>query len=107
MYFLILIFIRVLLCCIKYLGNFPCPRCLVHKSEIQDLGTKRDLTRRETKKRLDDDRRRMLVETARDMLYVDGIRPGAKAISNLLASRALIPTKVSSLTTIADFRLHI
>ena len=79
----------------------------MHKSEIQDLGTKRDLTRRETKKRLDDDRRRMLVEMARDMLYVDGVRPGAKAISNLLASRALIPTKVSSLTTIADFRLHI
>ncbi|KAF8800330.1 hypothetical protein BYT27DRAFT_7117677 [Phlegmacium glaucopus] len=83
---------KVLLCCIKYLGNLPCPRCLVHKSEIQDLGTKRDLARRETKKRVDDGRRRMLVETARDMVYMDGVRPGAKAVSDLLASRALTPT---------------
>ena len=37
----------------------------------------------------------MLVETARDMIYVDGVRPGADAISNLLASRALVPTRVS------------
>ena len=86
---------RVLLCCVRFLGNWPCPRCLVHKSEIQDLGTKRDINRRETKKRIDDDRRRMLVETARDMIYVDGVRPGADAISNLLASRAVVPTQVS------------
>ena len=68
----------------------------MHKSEIQDLGTKRDINRRETKKRVDDDRRRMLVETARDMIYVDGVRPGADAISNLLASRVVTPTRVST-----------
>jgi len=33
-------FCRVLLCCITYLGNLPCPCCLVHKSEIRELGTK-------------------------------------------------------------------
>jgi hypothetical protein len=87
---------RVLLCCVRFLGNWPCPRCLVHKSEIQDLGTKRDINRRETKRRVDDDRRRMLVETARDMIYIDGVRPGADAISKLLASRAVIPTRVST-----------
>ena len=37
----------------------------------------------------------MLVETAREMIYVDGVRPGADAISNLLASRSVIPTRVS------------
>ena len=68
----------------------------MHRTEIQELGTKRDINRRETKKRVDDDRRRMLVETARDMIYKDGVRPGADAISNLLASRALIPTRVST-----------
>lgn len=68
----------------------------MNKSEIQELGTKRDINRRETKKRVDDDRRRMLVETARDMIYVDGVRPGAKAISNLLESRVLTPTRVST-----------
>ena len=86
---------RVLLCCIKYLGNLPCPRCLVHKSEIHKLGTKRDFKRRETKIRVDDDRRRMLVETARGMLYENGLRPNAKGVSELLASRSLTPTRVS------------
>jgi hypothetical protein len=45
--------------------------------------------------RMDDHRRRMLVETAREMVYVDGVRPGADAISNLLASRSLTVTRVS------------
>ena len=69
----------------------------MHKSEIQELGTKRDINRRETKRRVDDDRRRMLVETAREMIYQDGVRPGAKAVSRLLDSRALNPTRVSSI----------
>jgi len=73
----------------------PCPRCLINKCEIQDLGTRRDLKRRETKKRVDDSRRRMLVETAREMIYTKGVRPGAKSISNLLQSRSLVPTRVS------------
>ena len=38
----------------------------------------------------------MLVEMAREMIYIDGVRPGADAISNLLASRAVIPTRVST-----------
>lgn len=37
----------------------------------------------------------MLVETAREMVYVKGIRPSAKAVSDLLASRSLTPTQVS------------
>lgn len=39
----------------------------------------------------------MLVETAREMIYQDGVRPGAKAVSRLLDSRALNPTRVSSI----------
>jgi len=73
----------------------PCPRCLINKCDIKDLGMKRDLKRRETKKRVDDDRRRMLVETAREMIYTKGVRPGAKSISNLLHSCSLVPTRVS------------
>ena len=38
----------------------------------------------------------MLVETARDMIYVDGVRPGADAISKFLASRSVTPTRVST-----------
>ena len=38
----------------------------------------------------------MLVETARDMIYVDSVRPGSDAVSNLLASRVVTPTQVST-----------
>jgi len=74
----------------------PCPRCLINKCEIKDLGMKRDMKRRETKKRVDDDRRQMLIETAREMIYTKGVRPGSTAISNLLGSRSSIPTCVSN-----------
>jgi len=74
-----------------------CPRCLINKCDIKDLGTKPDMKRRETKKRVDDDRRKMLVETAREMVYTKGVRPGAKSISNLVHSRSSVPTRVSDL----------
>ena len=64
----------------------------MHKSEIQDLGTKRDINQQETKRRVDDDRWCMLVETARDMIYVDGVQPESDAISKLLASQVVMPT---------------
>lgn len=38
----------------------------------------------------------MLVETAREMLYENGLRPSTKGILSLLASRSLTPTRVSS-----------
>ena len=56
---------------------------------------KRDLKRRETKIRVDDDRRHMLVETAREMIYEHGVRPGADNILELLGSKALTPSRVS------------
>lgn len=58
---------------------------------------KRDFKRRERKMRVDDYRRRMLIDTAREMIYVDGVRPNAKAITDLLASKSLTPTRVSCL----------
>jgi len=56
---------------------------------------KRDFKRQETKIRVDDDRWRMLVETAWEMIYEHGIRPGADSVLELLGSKALTPTRVS------------
>ena len=86
---------RVLLCCVWYLGNFPCPRCLVHTSEVHELGMKRDFKWWEMKIRVDDDRRHMLVETVQEMIYEHGVWPGADNILALLGSKALTPTRVS------------
>ena len=37
----------------------------------------------------------MLVETAREMIYEHGVRPGADNVLSLLGSKALTPTRVS------------
>ena len=89
-------FFRVLLCCVWYLGNFPCPHCLVHASEVHKLGMKRDFKWWEMKIWVDDERRHMLVETAWEMIYEHGVWPGADNISELLGSKALTPTQVRS-----------
>ena len=110
-YFFLLTFSnRVLLCCVRYLRNWPCPCCLVRESEIQELGTKQDINWQETRRHIDDDRRCMLVETAWEMIYQDGVWPGAKAISRLLESQALNPMCVSSISwkshSIFPYRMH-
>ena len=60
---------RILLTCIKYLGNMPCPQCIINNCEIKGLGMKWDLNQCKTKIRVDDSRWRMLVETAWEMIY--------------------------------------
>ena len=46
--------------------------------------------------RVDDDRQRMLVETAQEMIYEHGVQPGADNVLELLGSKALTPMWVSS-----------
>src|SRR4051812_22482027 len=63
--FLALLFLtpntRVDLASIKYFGNCPCPRCLIEKSQISQIGTKLDAKRRENY-RLDSESRQEAIE---------------------------------------------
>ena len=86
--------LRVLLSCIKFLGNHPCPRCLVEKVQIAELGTSVDAKRREQSKRTDDKLRRRLVERARHKIYVKGTPVNSKIISKIIGIRSLTPTRV-------------
>jgi len=79
---------------IKHLGNTPCPRCLVQKNEIHELGMKRDQNRRKRLARKDDQARKRNVETARKLLFEKGLRPGSKYISNILGANSLTPNRV-------------
>lgn len=88
---------RVLLACIKHLGSMPCPRCLVPKDHIRDIGKKVDMSRRDRLARVDDDRRKRKVEAARRFIYEQGKRPNSKAVTNILGSKSLTPTRVRSL----------
>lgn len=72
----------------------PCPRCLVLKDQIHDIGKKVDISRRERLVRIDDNHRRHKVELARRIIYEQGKRPNSKAVANLLDSNSLTPTRV-------------
>ena len=89
------LFDRVLLACIKYLGKHPCPRCLVEKSHIRELGSKVDLRRRGNLVRIDDGPRQFDVETARKLIYTQGVRINSKRIGAILDPKSLVPTRVS------------
>jgi len=87
---------RTLLACIKNLGAFPCPRCLVAKAEIPALGTELDMQRRQCAQgmRTDNDSRKHRVERARKAIYVKGKPITSKQVDDLLGDGSLVPTRV-------------
>ena len=89
-------FDRILLACIKYLGNFPCPRCSLPKHQISELGTKNDKKRREKLARVDNEHRRDMVELARKWIYEKGVNVKSKPIQGLLDPKGWTPTRVRS-----------
>src|ERR1700678_33344 len=87
---------RVLLACIKYLGKFPCPRCLIPNHQISELGTRNDKKRRERLARVDNEQRRNTVELARKWIYKKGVNVKSKLIKDLLGPKGWTPTRVRS-----------
>jgi hypothetical protein len=87
---------RTLLACIKNLGAFPCPRCLVAKAEVPALGTELDMQRRQCAQGIctDNDSRKHQVERARKAIYVKGKPIMSKQVDDLLGDRSLVPTWV-------------
>ena len=87
---------RILLAGIRNLGTCPCPRCLIHKDKIGDLGTWHDQRRRETQLRHDTHEQRVDITRARSFIYEDGMPVNGKAVDGLLKARSLVPTIVRS-----------
>ena len=87
---------RIILACIKFLGECPCPRCLVRKTDIPEMGTPRDLRKREKTSRVDNEHRRQKVERARAFIFEKGAAVNSNRVKGLLNSQSLTPTRVSS-----------
>ncbi|PPQ78449.1 hypothetical protein CVT24_001579 [Panaeolus cyanescens] len=83
---------KVLLTCIKFLGNLPCPRCEISKNHIKHLGQMRDMQRRERLRRTDSDHRRTQVHAARRLIYEQGFSVKSAAVKMLLEDRAWTAT---------------
>ncbi|KAK1221912.1 hypothetical protein PQX77_015271 [Marasmius sp. AFHP31] len=63
---------KVLLASIKFLSEYPCPQCLIKKSQIHQLGMKWDHRRRD-EKRVDSVERRERIEDARSCIFQHGM----------------------------------
>ncbi|KIJ05403.1 hypothetical protein PAXINDRAFT_93527, partial [Paxillus involutus ATCC 200175] len=69
---------KVLLACVKFLGQCPCPRCLVKKTDISDMGKDDDMNTRRTELREDNDNYRRKVNKARKLIFTQGKRLNSK-----------------------------
>jgi hypothetical protein len=86
---------RVILATIRQLGNYPCPRCLIPMTRVQDMGTKRDMRQRKTLARVDDQARRRKIESARNIIYKKNYAVDSNPVEALLKDQSLVPTFVS------------
>ncbi|KAG1881243.1 hypothetical protein F4604DRAFT_1549479, partial [Suillus subluteus] len=58
--------------CIKFLGKFPCPRCLIPKDKIDQMGSKLDRLRCTRDARMDNHARWSMIEMVRDWIFTKG-----------------------------------
>ncbi|KLO04861.1 hypothetical protein SCHPADRAFT_840114 [Schizopora paradoxa] len=79
---------------IRDMGDHPCPRCLISKSDIHLLGSKKDAKNRKIL-RTDDAKRQDKITTCRKFIYEDGYVVNSKAVENILKEESWVPTKNS------------
>src|ERR1700710_158373 len=76
--------VRALLATIRNLGGCPCPRCLIPKSRVQNLGSSLDIKQRKTLERKDDSSRQSKITISRSLIYDRGYGVCSNAVENLL-----------------------
>ncbi|RXW16502.1 hypothetical protein EST38_g9352 [Candolleomyces aberdarensis] len=82
---------KVLIATIRYNGGCPCPRCLITKDKLDQLGTEADRTFREDYARRDDASRQSTVEEARIKVFNDGAAISGTHVERLLKAESLQP----------------
>src|ERR1700709_2669254 len=87
-------FSRVLIATVRHLGGCPCPRCLIPKGRIQNMGRPRDRQQRETLAR-NDEQRGIMVSSARSLIYEKDFAVGSAAVERILKPQSWVPTSVS------------
>ena len=64
------------------------------KDEIAKVGQRLDVRRRTTKARIDNDRRRSRVDTARKLIFEHGMAVDSATLDDLLDEQSLVPIEV-------------
>jgi hypothetical protein len=98
-------YLRVLLSSIKFLGQRPCPRCLVKKTDIHMMGMVLDMRRRVTQERTDSLRRQQRVEEARKLIFELGAPVDGSRVKAILNEESYVPIRVSAAICLSMFIL--
>jgi hypothetical protein len=91
---------RILLATIKFLGQCPCPHCLVKKIDVCKMGMKLDMRRRVTREHIDNVTRRQHVEEARALIFQLGVLVDGACVKAILNDESYVPICVSNLCTL-------
>ncbi|RDB18275.1 hypothetical protein Hypma_000641 [Hypsizygus marmoreus] len=97
---------RALLATIRNMGSCPCPRCLIPKTQIPELGTKRDEARRTATHRADSSPQRFTLNVAREWIYHKGNGVKSAAVERMLSVASLVPT-VNAFSVLSAFSFNI
>lgn len=79
---------------IQNLGLCPCPRCLVAKDKIPNVGKVYDDLQCNTTARVDSDARIYDIDVVRKFIYEDGQGVKSAAVERVLCNKSLVPTTV-------------
>ncbi|KAF8263216.1 hypothetical protein EI94DRAFT_1807601 [Lactarius quietus] len=82
---------KVLLSTIKNLGLAPCPRCLIKKKDISNVGTRSDARKRGP--RTDDNQRCKAIEEAHKTMFEKGSAITSKQVQKHLNAHSMVPTR--------------
>lgn len=86
----------MLIATIRDMGDCPCVRCTITKSEIREVGTPEDMAVRIDQRRVDNEERQQKVESARQLIYKSGYVVNSDKVDKLLKSESLVATEVCS-----------
>jgi hypothetical protein len=100
-------YFRMLMACLRYLALCSCARCLVLKSRIPMIGSKRDIKQRIQHKRVDSQDRRRKVERARKLMFEGGINITSEKVEEILRPTSLTPTRVCAYYSVYPTQLII
>ncbi|KAG6914461.1 hypothetical protein DXG01_017109 [Tephrocybe rancida] len=82
---------KVLLATIRNRGDRPCPRCLVKKSQMKNMGTVNDMKQRIEHARLDNHHRKVKVSEARSLIYDKNFSVTSKRVDVFLKDGSFVP----------------
>ena len=101
------VFHRCLLACFKFLGRCACPDCLIPKEDFGKMGTRTDMKHRTQQCRVDTERVREDLKTAREFIFKQGRGPESVAIQRLkLGELSMTPTQVRTRLRSQCFELN-